>query len=53
MSWPDVPEANIEIAFTDGSRKNIHDYRKAGGFGLALLYSFFDQMRLSQFWERQ
>lgn len=51
LTATDLPGATIIITYDGGKKKSIHDYGKAGTFGLRALYQMIEEMRFSQKWK--
>lgn len=51
VGWTDDQTVNLEVVFSDGQVKKIHDYGAIGTFGLSNLYSQLYNLRGTQIWE--
>jgi hypothetical protein len=50
VNWTDDQTVDLEVKFSDGQVKKIHDYGAIGTFGLATLYAQLYKLRETQSW---
>jgi hypothetical protein len=51
VNWTDDQTVDLEVRFSDGKIKRIHDYGGIGTFGLANLYAQLYKLRETQPWK--